>query len=123
MRRAGIVGLALVLGGCGAPSSHIDKAIDRLGDDDRFTTSAQAARTIAEISDDLRADGTKCGHGPKCAALLSAAAFTAVTATTLLDCLPADAAGARVVLTRYLKSVRDFAGTGAAPRQPGVITC
>jgi hypothetical protein len=134
-RRAVLVGVVLVvIAGVVAlltvdRSSQLDKAIARLGDADRFATSATAGQTVADISTDLRVDGTNCrtrDNGPQCGALLSAAAFTAVTAVTMLDCTAPDIFDARVSLERYLRKLRDFiddGAQGAAPTLPKVITC
>jgi hypothetical protein len=111
-------------------ASHLDKAINRLGDAKRFTTSAKAGQTVADISTTLRIDGAKCrdqrkARGPECAALLSAAAFTAVTAVSMLDCTAPDVYDARLALGKYLRTLRDFVEGDRAkpPTLPKVITC
>lgn len=111
-------------------SSRLDKAISRLGDQKRFATSAQGGQTVADISTELRAEGSECRDKKdtpaRCAALLSAAGFTAVTAVQMLDCTAPDVYDARIALRAYLRKVRDFiddGATGAPPALPKVITC
>jgi hypothetical protein len=110
--------------------SHLDEAVQRLDDAHRFTTSAKAGQTVADISTTLRQDGTSCRtkeqRGAKCGALLSAAAFTAVTAVSLLDCTAPDVYDTRIALGKYMRALREFIDRGAkgtAPALPKVITC
>lgn len=129
-----LVGVLLVLGLAAAVfvdrPTRLDEAIARLGDDDRFATSAEAGQTVADISVGLRQDGAACRSAgdetARCAALLSAAAFSAVTAVTLLDCTAPDVHDARVALRAYLRDLRAFlagGADGAAPELPRVVTC
>ena len=110
--------------------TYLDKAIGRMDDQRSFTTSAKSAETVARISDQLRTDGSKCrtqNDAPaKCAAVLSASAYTAVAAVTLLDCTAPDIFDMRLALEAFLRRLRTFidgGAKGAAPSLPEVITC
>lgn len=125
---AGLVVVALLALAARPDPSPLERALQRVGDDARFTTSAKAGQTVADISVDLRRDGTRCraqDNGPACAALLSGAAFTAVTAVSLLDCTAPDVHDTRVALAQYLRRLQAYVdrGAGAAPTLPEVNRC
>jgi hypothetical protein len=110
--------------------STLDEAIGRLQDNHRFATSGKAGQTVADISADLRVDGAECRDShdddARCAALLSASAFAAVTAFTLLDCTAPGVHEGRTTMLRYLRAVRTFLDGGAKgtpPSVPKVVTC
>jgi len=122
---AGVVALAAV-----DRSSPLDRTIARFGDEGRFSSGGRAARTIADISTQLRVQGTRCRDDKRpdarCLAMLSAAAFMAVSAVNLVDCSPADVRDARLALERYLRSLREFisdGAKGAGPKLPKVTSC
>jgi hypothetical protein len=112
----------------GENSSALDKSIDKLNDNKRFSTSARAGQAVAEISTELRLAGASCRpkHTPRCTVLLQAAAYSAVTAYTLTDCTSPGVFDGRKAMLDYLRAVRRFldAGAkGAAPSVPKVISC
>jgi hypothetical protein len=135
MRRLLIgLGLVVVLGGAAAfllvdRATYLDDAVEKMGDDKAFSTSTRAGQTVADISVELRARGAQCREQnatkTRCDAVLSAAAFTAVTAVAMLDCTAPDVHEARLALEKYLRSVRSFVEDGerAAPKLPKVVTC
>ena len=110
--------------------SAIDESIHKLEDDDRFTNSTKAGNTIAEISVRLRQEGAKCRESDKqatrCTAVLSAAAYAAVTAYTVLDCTAPGVYDGRTALLKHLRAVRTYLDRGARralPSVPKVIAC
>ncbi len=110
--------------------STLDEAITQLQDNQRFATSGKAGQTVADISAALRTDGAACRDNDdddaRCAALLSASAFSAVTAFTMLDCTAPGVHDGRVAMLRYLRAVRSFVDGGAKgtpPSVPKVVTC
>ncbi|HUR77651.1 MAG TPA: hypothetical protein VMZ22_06875 [Acidimicrobiales bacterium] len=126
--------VVLAVGGVALSSgdrdSNLDRAISRLDDEGRFATSTEAGQTVADISTQLRVDGAACRDDeqpiPRCSALLSASAFSAVIAVTMLECTAPGVYDARVSLGRYLRKLRDFideGAQGAAPTLPTVVTC
>ena len=106
--------------------SALDDSIGKLENDAHFTTSTKAGNTIANISVKLRQSGASChrsdNEAPRCSAVLSAAAYAAVTAYTVLDCTAPGVYDARMALLKYLRAVRAYS-TGALPSVPEVVKC
>jgi hypothetical protein len=132
---AGAIGVVL-LGGVTAlrsadDPSTLDEAISQLQDNKRFATSGRAGQTVADISAALRTDGAACrdddgDDDARCSALLSASAFSAVTAFTMLDCTAPGVHDGRTTMLRYLRAVRAFLDNdakGTQPSVPKVVTC
>lgn len=110
--------------------STLEKAISKLEDNKAFSSSAKAGQTVADISASLRKDGAACRKRgddvPRCSALLSASAYAAVTAFTLLDCTAPGVYDGRQTMLRYMRAVRAFLDNGAKstlPSIPRVVTC
>ena len=109
----------------GHDKSAVDQSISKLSDNKRFTTSARAAQTVADISTKLRFEGAACRpkESPRCTVLLQAAAYSAVTAYTLADCTAPGVFDGRKAMLDYLKAVRAFAHGSKQPEVPKVIAC
>jgi hypothetical protein len=106
--------------------SALEDSIGKLEDDGHFTTSTEAGNTIANISVKLRQSGASCRgsdkDAPRCSAVLSAAAYAAVTAYTVLDCTAPGVYDARTAMLKYLRAVRAYS-KGALPSVPEVVKC
>lgn len=112
----------------GDKHSVVDRSISKLNDDKRFSTSARAAQTVADVSTELRLAGAACRKddkkSPRCTAMLQAAAYSAVTAYTLADCTSPGVYDGRKVMRAYLHAVKKFLKDGRkTPSVPKVITC
>jgi hypothetical protein len=112
----------------GDKSSVVDHSISKLNDNERFTTSARAAQTVADVSTDLRLAGASCRKrdkaSPRCTVMLQAAAYSAVTAYTLADCTSPGVFDGRKVMRTYLHAVKKYLQHGGkTPSVPKVITC
>ncbi|MEA3056785.1 MAG: hypothetical protein QOD30_2217 [Actinomycetota bacterium] len=103
-----------------------------LHDDDRFVNGPTAGETIATASEWLLDDGESCeaAHGrgdPRCAARLSAAAYTSVAAVGLVDCTAPGVFQTRRALVRYIDDIATFdhepLGTLRVPSPPHVPAC
>jgi hypothetical protein len=103
-----------------------------LHDDDRFTNGPKAGETIATASKWLLDDGESCeaarGKGdPRCAARLSAAAYTSVAAIGLVDCTAPGVFRTRRALVEYIDDIVTFdahpLGTLRVPSPPRVPAC
>jgi hypothetical protein len=103
-----------------------------LHDDHRFTNGPKAGETIATASQWLLDDGETCeeAHGtgdPRCAARLSAAAYTSVAAVGLVECTAPGVFRTRRALMRYIDDIvafdREPLGTVRAPSPPHVPVC
>jgi hypothetical protein len=122
-----VMGGVLAVRGMGK-SSPVDDSISKLNDNKRFATSARAGQTVADIATTLRLEGARCrkrdAKESRCTVLLQAAAYSAVTAYTLVDCTAPGVYDGRKAMLGYLQRVKKFMHDGApAPTVPKVITC
>jgi hypothetical protein len=105
----------------------VDGSIDKLNDSNRFSTSARAGQTVADISTKLRLAGASCRAKDKssarCTVLLQAAAYSAVTAYTLVDCTSPGVFDGRKAMLDYLQAIRAFLKGAEQPAVPKVVTC
>ena len=114
----------------GDKHSVVDRSISKLNDDKRFSTSARAAQTVADVATDLRIAGAACRKAdktsPRCTVMLQAAAYSAVTAYTLADCTSPGVYDGRKAMRAYLHAVRKFLqrdAKGKAPSVPKLVSC
>ena len=103
-----------------------------LHDDDRFVNGPMAGETVAKASQWLLDDGQSCEadrgqDDPRCAARLSAAAYTSVTAASLISCTAPGVFRTRRALLRYIDDITAFdhepLGTLQAPSPPRLPNC
>jgi len=113
---------ALVVGtvACGGGGGDaVDRALDRLEDDERFDTAFEAGDTFASIGGLLQAEGEERSSEP----LLSAAAYAQVLAVRVLDCTAPGRFEAREALRTFLRDVGDTDDTDRAPQPPPAPDC
>ena len=117
-----VVATVVALAACGDEPTRVERAVDVLEDDDRFTTGERAGEAMADVGALLQEEGTECRsadpEAPRCDALLSASAAAQVTAARILGCTAPGRFEARTALADHLRAVDDDPRTAGPPPAP-----
>jgi hypothetical protein len=118
-----VVASVALLAACGDEPTRVERAIDVLDDEDRFTTGEEAGEAMADVGALLQEEGTECrsadADAPRCDALLSASAAAQVTAARILTCTAPTRFEARTALADHLGALdEDPVAAGPPPAPP-----
>jgi hypothetical protein len=114
-----VLALAAATTACGGDRDVVDRALDRLDDDDEFDTAFEAGDSLARIGGMLQAEGEVRSSEP----LLSASAYAQVLAVRVLDCTAPGRHEAREAMRTFLHAVADVDDDARAPQPPPAPDC
>jgi hypothetical protein len=109
-------------------SSPLDRAVELVADEGRFTDAAESSETLASASVLLLDAARSCEPGEgalvsRCDARFQAAAYTQVLAAEVVRCPPAGRQEVRLAMASYLRALANETEAAAPPDPPSQPRC